>query len=103
MSGGEPMLYAKAASSLLQMAKRAGIGTAIETCGYFDSALLTEVLPWTDSFLWDIKDTDAKRHLANTNVPIDRILENLAGPTPAALPRACAAFSSAASIWIRRI
>lgn len=77
LSGGEPMLYAKTVSKLLQMAKEAGIGTAMETCGYFDSALLTEVLPWTDLFLWDIKDTDAKRHLANTNAPIDRILENL--------------------------
>ncbi len=77
LSGGEPMLYAANAGRLLQMAKDAGIGTAIETCGYFDSALLEKVIPYTDLFLWDVKDTNDERHRANTGVSTEKILENL--------------------------
>ena len=51
--------------------------TAIETCGHFSSAILPELVNTTDLFLWDIKDTDNMRHLANTGVSNDRIISNL--------------------------
>ncbi|MBO5070753.1 MAG: radical SAM protein, partial [Roseburia sp.] len=54
-----------------------GIGTAIETCGYFNSAYLPELVENTDVLLWDLKDTDDERHQKYTGVSNKKILENL--------------------------
>lgn len=77
LSGGEPMLYPEESADLLKKCREDGIGTAVETCGWFDEALLPEIGPLTDLFLWDVKDTDAARHLANTGVSPEPILRNL--------------------------
>lgn len=77
LSGGEPLLHGRALLPLLQGAKAAGITTAIETCGVFDAALLEELIPVTDLFLWDVKDTDHVRHRANTGGSLATVLENL--------------------------
>ena len=73
LSGGEPFAQAGAVG-LLKRLKSEGINTAAETCGYYD---VSEALPYTDLFLWDIKDTDAKRHEKHTGVSNERILGNL--------------------------
>lgn len=77
LSGGEPMLYARPAARLLRQVKAADISTAIETCGFFDSEMLSDIVPFTDLFLWDVKDTDEERHLANTGASFRKIVENL--------------------------
>lgn len=77
LSGGEPLLHGAKIIPLLRAAKDAGITTAIETCGVFDASLLNELVPLTDLFLWDIKDTDADRHLSNTGGDLDTVLSNL--------------------------
>ncbi len=77
VSGGEPMLYADKCTHLLQLAKQAGINTDIETSGYFDRWYVEPLCKSVDWFLWDVKDTDPQRHLQNTGVGNDRILENL--------------------------
>lgn len=77
LSGGEPLMHGEGVLPLLQAAKEAGITTAIETCGVFDPHLLDLLAPLTDLFLWDVKDTDAARHLANTGAPLDTGLANL--------------------------
>ena len=46
--------------------KKRGAGVAVETCGAFAPALLSELRPRVDHFLWDVKDTDPARHLKNT-------------------------------------
>lgn len=76
-SGGEPTVHAGALLPLLRRCKENGISTALETCGYFDPGLLPELTAATDLFLWDVKDTDDRRHRANTGVSNRRILENL--------------------------
>ena len=76
-SGGEPTLYADKLIPLLRRFKTDQIHTAIETCGYFDPVVLPELVNTTDLFLWDIKDTNNKRHLANTGVSNERIIRNL--------------------------
>ena len=71
------MLYAKKSCQLLGKSKKAGICTALETCGYFNTDLLCDIVPVTDLFLWDIKDTNDSRHVANTGKSNAKILANL--------------------------
>lgn len=77
LSGGEPLLHGKGAIRLLAACKAAGITTAVETCGYFDGELISDLVPVTDLFLWDVKDTNDERHRAYTGVSNRRILDNL--------------------------
>ena len=77
LSGGEPMAHPHGAIALLTACKEAGLGTAVETCGYFDEHLIPSLIPVVDLFLWDVKDTDDDRHKAYTGVSNRRILENL--------------------------
>lgn len=77
LSGGEPTLQAAFALELMDGIKKRGVNIAMETCGAFPSALLRELLPRVDHFLWDVKDTDPARHLQNTGYLLAPILENL--------------------------
>ena len=76
-SGGEPLLQADGCVELLRLCRNAGLSTAIETCGCFETERLEELVSLTDLFLWDIKDTDEVRHRKNTGVGLGRIWENL--------------------------
>ena len=77
VSGGEPMLHADAVARLFELCRGSGVKTAMETCGFFEQEKLKAVLPFTDLFLWDLKDTDDGRHLKNTGVSFGKIHENL--------------------------
>lgn len=77
VSGGEPMFHPKETLALLAACKERGINTAVETCGYFHSGYLPELVELTDVFLWDLKDTNEERHKQYTGVSNRKILENL--------------------------
>ncbi len=77
LSGGEPMLHPEVSIGLLQMAQAEGINTAVETSGFFAPGYVAPLCKAVDCLLWDIKDTDPVRHLANTGVDNKQILENL--------------------------
>ena len=77
VSGGEPFLQKEATLALLKACKEKGFHTAVETCGFFDSALLEDAVAYTDLFLWDLKDTNEERHKQYTGVGNELILENL--------------------------
>lgn len=77
LSGGEPMLQGEACIELLESAKSAGITTAIETCGYFDSKYIPYLAASADTILWDYKLTDSELHRKYTGHSNVRILENL--------------------------
>ncbi len=77
LSGGEPLLQADGCVELLRLCRNAGLSTAIETCGCFETERLEELVSLTDLFLWDVKDTDEVRHRKNTGVGLGRIWENL--------------------------
>ncbi len=77
LSGGEPLLQIEFAEALLRGAKKAGVHTAVETAGHVTFARLARVAPYTDLFLYDVKDTDDARHRKNTGVPVIGILDNL--------------------------
>ena len=77
LSGGEPFLQAEETISFLKLCNENSIHTTVETCGYFSADILDRVVPLTDLFLWDIKDTDSQRHNDYTGVSNERILNNL--------------------------
>ncbi len=77
LSGGEPLVQPAACIELLRLCKEQGLSTAVETCGCFDSGVLESIVPNTDLFLWDIKDTDPERHKHYTGVSNEKILQNL--------------------------
>ena len=77
LSGGEPLSSPDVCLELLKMAKESGIHTCIETCGFASRAALEKILPYTDLFLFDCKETDPEKHKEYTGVDNSLILENL--------------------------
>lgn len=76
-SGGEPMLQSDFLRHLLAEAKAAGLHTAVDTAGNVPFQRLTDVMPYTDLFLYDVKCMDPVRHRQVTGVGNERILDNL--------------------------
>ena len=54
LSGGEPLLQSEYCAELLKKLKENGINTAVDTCGYVGRDAINRVLPFTDTFLYDI-------------------------------------------------
>lgn len=76
LSGGEPLLQARAAADLLAACKQQGIHTAVETCGAVPFTAFDAVLPHTDLFYFDLKAYPDRRHRELTGVPARRIANN---------------------------
>lgn len=78
LSGGEVMQsdpeFLKALVSRLH---REGISVYIDTCGYCDWKRLEEILPYADTFLYDLKVKDPVLHKKYTGVDNALILDNL--------------------------
>src|SRR5450759_5210025 len=53
VSGGEPLYQPQFTLHLLQACKRAGLNTAIETCGSAAWERLAQLLPYIDLFIYD--------------------------------------------------
>lgn len=77
VTGGDPLYRASFTKELLRAAKEAGLHTCIETSGYAKWEVLAELIPYTDLFLWDVKETDSVLHKRFTGVENTLILENL--------------------------
>lgn len=77
LSGGEPLLQADFCAELLGMAKRKGLHTAVDTCGAGPWEAFEQVLPLTDLFLYDLKQTDPALHRKYTGADNALILQNL--------------------------
>lgn len=76
LSGGEVAMQPDFACRLLQIAKREGLHTAIETCGHAAWPIMERLLENTDYVMYDIKSVFPDKHLAGTGVGNERILEN---------------------------
>jgi pyruvate formate lyase activating enzyme len=76
-SGGEPFLQPDFLLEALAQCRKAGIRTAVETCGFCDPEILMDAAEKIDLFLFDIKLMDSARYKEATGVPNERILENL--------------------------
>ena len=76
-SGGEPLLQHEILFDLLKASKKAGMHTAVDTCGFAAPSVLRKIIPYTDLFLYDLKMMDTEKHRYYTGVPNEVILENL--------------------------
>jgi glycyl-radical enzyme activating protein len=77
LSGGEPLLQPNFCAELLAMAKGEGLHTAVDTCGAVPWEAFERVLPLTDLFLFDLKQTDPALHERYTGAKNTQILANL--------------------------
>ena len=78
LSGGEPL--AQDMDYIEELARRlhaSGYSVDIDTCGCVPYEHIRRVLPYTDTFLYDIKLIDPQAHLEHTGVDNRLILENL--------------------------
>ncbi len=78
LSGGEPL--AQDMDYIEELARRLhtkGYSVNIDTCGCVPYEHIRRVLPYTDTFLYDIKLMDPKAHRQYTGVDNGLILENL--------------------------
>lgn len=77
LSGGECICQADFCAELLKALKDKGINTAVDTCGFVPKDAIDKVIPYTDTFLYDIKAIDEDVHIKCTGQPNKLILENL--------------------------
>ncbi|GHU32617.1 putative pyruvate formate-lyase activating enzyme [Spirochaetia bacterium] len=77
LSGGEMLIQAEFAGSLLKQFKAENIHTAIETSAYAPVALFSSIIVYTDLLLFDIKHYNNECHRDGTGVDNTLILENL--------------------------
>ena len=77
LSGGECLCQADFCAGVLKALKEKGINTAVDTCGFVSREAIDKVLPYTDTFLYDIKAFDEDIHIKCTGQSNKLILENL--------------------------
>lgn len=77
LSGGECLLQSEACREILKEMKRCEINTAVDTCGFVAREAIDRVMPYTDTFLYDIKTIDVDVHKRCTGQPNGLILDNL--------------------------
>jgi pyruvate formate lyase activating enzyme len=76
-SGGEPTLQPAYLLQLLQACKNEGFHTAVDTCGYTSKQTFSDIAPYTDLVLFDLKHYDSNMHKTATGQNNILILENL--------------------------
>ncbi|MBQ4556660.1 MAG: glycyl-radical enzyme activating protein [Clostridia bacterium] len=77
ISGGEPLLQADFTSEVLKLLKENEINTAVDTCLFASREQLEKVIPYTDTFLVDVKAIDRDLHKELTGQFNDIILDNI--------------------------
>ncbi len=77
LSGGECLMQADFCAALLKELKKIGINTAVDTCGFVSRDAIEKVIPYTDTFLYDLKAFDEDVHIRCTGQSNKIILENL--------------------------
>lgn len=76
-SGGEPLFQAEFLKEMLKECTVKGISTAVDTSGFASEEMFSQILPFTNIFLYDIKIIDEAGHVKYTGVSNKTILENL--------------------------
>ncbi len=77
ISGGEPLFQPGFLLGLLKELKNQGFHVAIDTSGYAEKEVFLKIMPYTDTFLYDLKLMDEQEHIKYTGVSNHKILENL--------------------------
>lgn len=76
-SGGEPLFQPDFLKSILELCKKRGIHTTVDTCGLAPEKSFQSILPLTDLFLYDLKHHSNQRHKEFTGYGNKKILQNL--------------------------
>ena len=76
-SGGEPLLQVDFCVELAKILKDRDINIAVDTCGFVPREAIDKALPYTDTFLYDVKAVDPEVHRICTGKTNELILENL--------------------------
>ncbi len=77
VSGGEALSQSEFVTELLEMSKKEGLHTALDTTGYAPWEKMEKVLDFVDLVLFDIKHLDSREHKRTTGFGNELILENL--------------------------
>jgi pyruvate formate lyase activating enzyme len=77
LSGGDPLFQPEFTIDVLKKCQEKGIHTAIETCGYANYSVVSEVIKHLDLLMYDIKHMDEEKHKQGTGVSNKVILDNL--------------------------
>lgn len=85
-SGGEPLAQPRFLLACLDACRRAGLHTAVDTCGLAPRAVVEAVAAHADLLLWDLKHLDPRRHEELTGAPLAAILDNLAAVASHGVP-----------------
>lgn len=75
-SGGECLGQPAFLLEILKRCNAEGIHTAVDTTGFVTWNSIDSILPYTDLFLYDLKNVDSKMHKQVIGVPNELILEN---------------------------
>jgi pyruvate formate lyase activating enzyme len=75
-SGGEPLAQPGFLEDCLRLSKKAGLSTALDTCGSGSWENLERQLPYLDLVLYDLKILDDKLHQDYTGISNREILDN---------------------------
>jgi len=76
ISGGECLCQPEFLLEVLKRCKAEGIHTAVDTTGFAPWSSIEPILPYTDLFLYDLKQMDPDLHKQVIGVPNPLILEN---------------------------
>lgn len=76
LSGGDPVGQPDFSAGILKLCRKAGINTAIDTCGFARWDVFKQILAYVDLVLFDFKHLDDTRHKEYTGVSNKLILEN---------------------------
>jgi pyruvate formate lyase activating enzyme len=76
-SGGEPTTQPRFLETCASRCRKAGIHTALDTCGYAEWKVLAAILPHIDLVLFDLKHMNSRKHERLTGVDNELILKNL--------------------------
>lgn len=78
LSGGEVLASdMDFVEELARRLKDIGINVTVDTCGYVPEEHFRRILPYTDTFLYDVKAADSELHRKYTGVDNRLILDNL--------------------------
>ena len=73
ISGGEAMSQPAFTLALLKQLKEEGFHTALDTTGFTQWESIEKTLPYTDLYLYDLKNMDSEAHKLVTGVPNDQL------------------------------
>jgi len=76
-SGGEPLMQADLCVQIARILKTHNINIAVDTSGFVKRESIDKIIPYTDTFLFDIKAIDEDVHIACTGVSNKLILDNI--------------------------